>query len=187
MASYSWAHAQDAQSDDINVYEDRTLWGDADFDVRHSFAAGLTYDLPSPRRRPALTRLLGDWGIDATVRASSAYPFTPRAATLVLSDGTLAATLPDVVPGEPIWIADPAAAGGRRLNPAAFTLPAAGQQGNAGRNRVRGFPFSQVDVALRRSFRLRDRAAPVVPRRSVQRAQSSEFPEPVGERIDSAT
>ena len=48
VASYSWAHAQDAQSDDINVYEDRTLWGDADFDVRHSFAAGLTYDLPNP-------------------------------------------------------------------------------------------------------------------------------------------
>ncbi len=68
----------------------------------------------------------------------------------------MAATLPDLVPGEPIWIADPDAAGGRRVNPAAFTPPAAGQQGNAGRNRLRGFPFSQVDVALRRSFRLRD-------------------------------
>jgi hypothetical protein len=155
VASYSWAHAQDAQSDDINFYEDQRLWGDADFDVRHSFAAGLTYDLPTPNR-PALTPLLGGWGIDATIRASSAYPFTPRGATVVLSDGTLAATLPDLVPGQPIWIADPDSAGGRRLNPAAFTPAAAGQQGNAGRNRVRGFPFSQVDLALRRSFRLRD-------------------------------
>jgi len=155
VASYSWAHAQDAQSDDINVFEDRTLWGDADFDIRHSFAAGLTYDLPTPRRS-ALTPLLSDWGIDATVRATSAYPFTPRAATLPLSDGMLAATLPDLVPGEPIWIVDRDAAGGRRLNPAAFVPAAPGQPGNAGRNRVRGFPFSQVDLALRRSFRLRD-------------------------------
>lgn len=158
VASYSWAHAQDAQSDDINVHEDRRLWGDADFDVRHSFAAGLTYDLPTPHRldRLALTSLLSNWGIDATVRASSAYPFTPRAATQVLFDGTLAATLPDSVPGQPIWIADPEAAGGRRVNPAAFAPPPFGQHGNAGRNRVRGFPFSQVDLALRRSFRLRD-------------------------------
>ncbi len=155
VASYSWAHAQDAQSDDINVYEDWRLWGDADFDVRHSFAAGLTYDLPEPHA-PALSTLLGRWGIDATVRASSAYPFTPRGATVVLSDGTLAVSLPDLVPGEPIWIGDQAAAGGRRLNPAAFTPPAPGEQGNAGRNRVRGFPFSQVDLALRRSFPLRD-------------------------------
>jgi hypothetical protein len=60
------------------------------------------------------------------------------------------------VPGEPPWLTDPGAAGGRRLNPAAFAQAAPGQRGNAGRNRVRGFPFSQVDLALRRSFRLRD-------------------------------
>src|SRR5262249_29659230 len=136
--------------------EDRNLWGNADFDVRHSVAAALIYDLPLPHR-PALARVLGHWGLDATVRASSAYPFTPRGPTVVRSDGTLASTLPDLVPGVPIWIVDPAAAGGRRLNPAAFTLPADGQQGDAGRNRLRGFPFSQIDLALRRAFRLSDR------------------------------
>jgi hypothetical protein len=155
VASYSWAHAQDEQSDDLNVSEDRTLWGDADFDIRHSVAAGLSYDLPTPHR-PALARVLGEWGVDAMVRASSAYPFTPRAEAMMLSDGTLTARQPDLVPGEPIWIVDPAAAGGRRLNPAAFAVPPAFQQGNAGRNRLRGFPFSQVDVALRRAWRLRD-------------------------------
>lgn len=155
LASYSLAHAQDEQSDDLNVLDDQDLWGDADFDVRHSVAAGITYDLPKPSR-PALMPLLSDWGIDATVRASSAYPFSPRGQTLVLNDGTLAAILPDVVPGVPIWLDDGDAPGGRRLNPAAFTPPAAGQQGNVGRNRLRGFPFSQVDLAIRRAFRLRD-------------------------------
>jgi len=157
LASYSWAHAQDAQSDDLNVVDDQDLWGNADFDVRHSVAAGLIYDLPLPRR-PALSRLLGHWGIDATIRASSAYPFTPRGPTVVvLSDGTLASTLPDLVLDAPIWIVDPGAPSGRRLNPAAFTLPADGQQGDVGRNRLRGFPFSQVDLAMRRAFRLGDR------------------------------
>jgi hypothetical protein len=156
LASYSWAHAQDAQSDDLNVVEDQDRWGDADFDVRHSLAAALIYDLPQPSR-PALSRLLGHWGIDATIRASSAYPFTPRGQTVVLGDGTLVSTLPNLVPGVPIWITDPAAAGGRRLNPAAFTLSTNGQPGDVGRNSVRGFPFSQVDLALRRAFRIGDR------------------------------
>jgi hypothetical protein len=155
LASYSWAHAQDDQSDDFNILDAQDLWGDADFDVRHSAAAGVTYDLPMPRR-PALTRLFGHWGIDATIRASSAYPLTPRGDSLVLSDGTRASVLPDLVPGAPVWIDDPGAAGGRRLNPAAFTMPAAGRQGNVGRNRLRGFAFSQLDIALRRAFRLRD-------------------------------
>jgi hypothetical protein len=156
LASYSWAHAQDAQSDDLNVVDDEARWGDADFDVRHSVAAALSYDLPGPRHR-TLSRLLGQWGIDTTLRASSAYPFTPRGPTIRLSDGTLVATLPNLVPGAPIWLDDPGAAGGRRLNPAAFTLPAQGQQGNVGRNQLRGFPFSQVDLAIRRAFRLHDR------------------------------
>ena len=47
LASYSWAHAQDAQSDDLNVIDDQARWGNADFDVRHSVAAALSYDLPS--------------------------------------------------------------------------------------------------------------------------------------------
>ena len=43
-------------------------------------AAGFTYDLPRPHHA-ALARLLGQSGIDATFRASSAYPFTPRGPT----------------------------------------------------------------------------------------------------------
>lgn len=156
LASYSWAHAQDAQSDDLNVISDRGLWGDADFDVRHSLAAAVIYDLPQPRSA-TLAQVLGHWGVDATVRASSAYPFTPRGPAIVLGDGTLGTTLPNVVPGVPIWIDDRNAAGGRRLNPSAFTLPTAGAQGDVGRNGLRGFPFSQVDLALHRAFRLGDR------------------------------
>jgi hypothetical protein len=40
---------------------------------------------------------------------------------------------------------------------AAFTLPPAGQQGNFGRNVLRGFGASQADLALQRQFRVTER------------------------------
>ena len=59
---------------------------------------------------------------------------------------------PDVVAGESLYIFDPAVEGGRRINPAAFIVPSGLGQGNLGRNGLRGFPFYQIDLALRRQF-----------------------------------
>src|SRR6201999_4648375 len=42
------------------------------------------------------------------------------------------------------------------FNPSAFSLPPAGQFGNAGRNILRGPAFAQFDLALQKSFRLPD-------------------------------
>ncbi len=44
--------------------------------------------------------------------------------------------------------------GGKIFNMAAFTAPAAGQQGDFGRNVLRGFGAWQADVALQRQFRI---------------------------------
>jgi hypothetical protein len=48
-------------------------------------------------------------------------------------------------------------AGGRRFNRAAFAIPPAGQQGTLGRNALRGFPASQLDVSLRRQVQVTQR------------------------------
>ena len=40
------------------------------------------------------------------------------------------------------------------VNPSAFSLPPAGQFGNAGRNILRGPAFAQFDLALQKSFKL---------------------------------
>jgi hypothetical protein len=61
---------------------------------------------------------------------------------------------PDRVWNQSLWIDDTAAPGGRRLNPAAFQATAAGVQGGLGRNAIRGFGMSQIDLALRREFPL---------------------------------
>lgn len=54
---------------------------------------------------------------------------------------------------------DSTAAGGRRINPAAFTARplTAFEHGTLERNALRGFPVGQVDLALRRQFSLTER------------------------------
>ena len=54
-------------------------------------------------------------------------------------------------------MADASSPGGRRLNPAAFQVEAAGVQGNLGRNVISGFGMSQLDLALSREFKISDR------------------------------
>ena len=64
---------------------------------------------------------------------------------------------PNLVPGVPLWIANPNVAGGKEINTAAFTIPTGAVQGDLGRNALRGFGATQVDLTLRRQFRLRER------------------------------
>jgi len=48
--------------------------------------------------------------------------------------------------------------GGKIFNKAAFTAAPAGQQGNLGRNVLRGFNATQADIGVQRQFRLAERA-----------------------------
>jgi hypothetical protein len=64
---------------------------------------------------------------------------------------------PDLISGVPLYLNDPALPGGMRFNPAAFSLPPAGRQGTLGRNVLRGFPLSQIDLSLRRQFNFTER------------------------------
>jgi hypothetical protein len=64
---------------------------------------------------------------------------------------------PDLVPGQPLWIANPAAGGGQSLNPAAFIVPSPPRQGNEPRNDIPGFGLMQIDLSLARRFPLTDR------------------------------
>jgi hypothetical protein len=61
---------------------------------------------------------------------------------------------PDLVPGVPVWLNDPLVAGHRRLNPAAFSVPATGVMGTLGRNAITGNALTQLDVSVRREFPL---------------------------------
>ena len=43
------------------------------------------------------------------------------------------------------------------INPSAFSIPATPEQGTLGRNALRGFGAAQIDLTLRRRFKIRER------------------------------
>ena len=157
LAAYTWSHSIDSSSNEsfsflpIATAEPRFDRGASDFDVRHSFSAAFTYDIPAPGFNNFATSALRSWSIDAIFRARTATPVNVIAPLLL--SGVRGVARPDLIPGVPIYVDDPAVAGGRRINPAAFAI-ATGRQGNLGRNALRGFPVSQVDLAVSRQLNL---------------------------------
>jgi hypothetical protein len=164
LASYTWAHSLDYASDDVSVnapslkIDPRTNRGPSDFDVRHAFNMAITYNLPVPGEAPIARAIFGDWSLDSIFAARSATPVNVSTGIDFLGLSGLAPTVqrPDLILGMPLYIDDPAAGGGRRINPAAFSIPA-GRQGTLGRNSLRGFPIYQLDLGLRRRFRFTER------------------------------
>jgi hypothetical protein len=165
LASYTFSHSiDDASTDggpgasppaaDVNPQVDRAS---SDFDVRHAFNAALTYNIPSPFAAGFGKTLLDNWAVDTIVTARSATPVNVLASFSDLPIGGSFALRPDVVPGVPLYINDPTVAGGRRFNPAALVPGPPTRQGTLPRNAFRGFRVSQVDLAIRRQFKLSER------------------------------
>jgi hypothetical protein len=99
--------------------------------------------------------VFGNWSIDAIYRARTATPV--NVITGLSLFGVFRTARPDLIPGVPLYLNDPTAPGGRRINPAAFASPPVGRQGTLGRNSLRGFSLSQVDFSLRRQFDVTER------------------------------
>ena len=74
-----------------------------------------------------------------------------------LPDGINASQRPNIVPGQPLYPADQNPT--LWLNPYAFTTPANGQWGNAGRNILRVPGLWQADVSLEKRFPVTERVA----------------------------
>ena len=154
LASYTWSHSLDDASSDFGIGLDHAA---SDFDLRHSFSAATTYDIPAPRS-PWARALFGNWSIDAILRSQSATPVDLIARSTILFGETLNIR-PDLNSGQPLYLDDPKAPGGRVFNRAAFAIPPLGRQGTLGRNVMRGFPLNQTDFSLRRRFGLGERVS----------------------------
>jgi hypothetical protein len=162
LGSYSWSHSIDTASNDsfsfapsanINPKADR---GPSDFDVRHSFTSAVTYNVPTPEAGTIGDAVLRNWSVDTIFRVRTATPVNVITGAAIF--GVSDVSRPDLVLGVPLYIDDPAVAGGRRINRAAFSAPPTSRQGTLGRNALRGFGASQLDLALRRQFNLSERA-----------------------------
>jgi hypothetical protein len=166
LLSYTLAESLDNVSDEsianyqaaLARYDPARDRGPAIFDVRHSMTGAISYDLPTPAagfRRA----VLGGFGLDVMLRARSALPVNVVLGSDALGVGTATVARPDVVPSVPLYIDDATAPGGRRLNRAAFATPQTGVQGTLGRNALRGFSFTQIDLSLRRRLSLSESVA----------------------------
>ncbi|MBC7798690.1 MAG: TonB-dependent receptor, partial [Pyrinomonadaceae bacterium] len=166
VVSYTFAKSLDNVSDESqNNFQAPTARLDpnldrapSSFDVRHAFNAAVSYEIPSPFESGLARKFLGGFGIDAIFRARTATPVNVLTGRDPLGLGFTTVVRPDLNQGVPIYIEDSTVAGGRRFNRAAFDAGFATgtnsqtRQGNLGRNALRGFGTSQLDLALRRRF-----------------------------------
>jgi hypothetical protein len=153
LVSYTWSHSLDNDSSDAflvwagNNAGAARDWGSSDFDARHSLTASLGYALPGFAK---------GWSLDGIFRARSGFPINVQDAEQYTGITLSNAFRPNLIPNVPVWITDPNSPGGRVLNPLAFS-PAGAQQGSLGRNAITGFGMAQLDLALRREFRVAER------------------------------
>ena len=154
-AGYTWAHSIDTGSSDTTPLlvqagnanaADR---GSSSFDIRHSATASLSY-----RLNPHLPRAFANWNISGTVVARTGFPFDVTTIDRSVGFGFDNSGRANLAAGEPLWIQNAAAPGGREINPAAFQIPTSDQNGSLGRNVLSGPGLFQTDASVRRQFRL---------------------------------
>jgi outer membrane receptor protein involved in Fe transport len=155
-ANYTWAHELD---DGVNIltsaYQNsHNPMGDyasGDIDVRNNFTLGAVYDVPTAQFLP---KLLGQgWTMTSLIQARSGLPFPIEVAAPFLGIDQIR---PNLVPGQSIRPANYSAPG-NQVNFNAFSIPAAGQYGNVGRNAGRGPGFAQIDLGLSKRTQVTER------------------------------
>lgn len=169
LASYSWAHSIDTGS--YGAYSDGSFAnvnvnkGDSDFDIRNTFSAALTYQVPAIGKNLVMKAILGGWSTENILQVRSAPPVS-------VVDGAFAALArqnsalvirPDIVSGQPLYVYGRQYPGGKALNPNAFADPPVDtttglplRQGTLRRNALRAFGLTQWDFAIHRDFPVRE-------------------------------
>jgi hypothetical protein len=142
---------------DLDLAAERGL---SSFDQRHRVSGDFTYQVPFGAGKRwfntgSVASILGSWQLDGNVSFASGTPFTAH----VLGDirdvargtnGTLRANYN----GQPIALADPIST--LFFNTAAFSIPAPGTFGNAGRNTIVGPGTSVMNLGVTRNISFGD-------------------------------
>jgi hypothetical protein len=137
----------------LNLRGERGL---STFDQRHTLTAQLQYTTGMGMGGGTLLtgwrgRALKEWTVQTRLSAASGLPETPIYLEAVPGTGVTGTIRPNLT-GAPVR----QSSGGAFLNAAAYTAPAAGQWGSAGRDSIIGPDQLSLDASLSRTFRLRD-------------------------------
>jgi Carboxypeptidase regulatory-like domain/TonB-dependent Receptor Plug Domain len=171
LLNYTWSHSLDNISNDAvsglsnTVISGANDYASSGFDVRQSFSGAVSYEIPGVSRRGTLSALTRDWSADSVIVARTGFPFNAAVYSSSPDPGGYVASRPDLVSGQPFYlygaqcvaILGSPCAGGKGLNPAAFSVPSSVRQGTEGRNDIPGFGLAQVDLSIARKFPITER------------------------------
>ncbi len=140
----------------FNLAAERGL---ASFNVAHRLINTVLYDLPAPRGKGLMSKILGDTQLSGIVSAQTGFPFTINLAgdTAGIGAGTGGVIIrPNYVLGQPVQLSGSGRSTSRWFNTDAFLLPPAFQFGNLGRNTVTGPGLINMDAVFAKNFALRE-------------------------------
>lgn len=162
LTTYTWSHSLDNGSSDAisggppgQFVNPNLDYASSDFDIRHTGSLALDYEFPRAGGPPIAKAVLNGWALDPVVTLRS----SPNVNVFVIRNIGFGFYdfRPDLVPGVPLYVDDPSAPGGRRINALALSVPTQAVQGDLGRNFFRGFQLVQADLAIRRTFHITER------------------------------
>ncbi len=120
-------------------------------DQRHQVRFNYQIQSPvGPERTSWRWHALRGWTLNGSLTATSGMPFTPTVATDYSGTGIVGSPRAEAT-GLPVTT------GTGYFNPAAFTAPAFGTYGDAGRNTIPGIPSFSMNASLFRTWRVRER------------------------------
>jgi hypothetical protein len=163
-SSYQWSRNMDNNSGEIEANDTAFAWDhDADwalsrYDRTHRSSVAFGYELPWGTGKRWLSNggpvqyVFGNWQVSGAMRLQSGIPFSVSVSALQPL-GSFVPQRADFAPGRE-------ADQGKLKNPtperwfdaSAYTVPAAGFQGRAGRNTLRGPAFNRTDISFSKRF-----------------------------------
>jgi len=170
LASYTWAHSIDdgsaaSYASHSNVFVPADVAGPnrgpSDFDIRHTFSAAITYDIPAPKINTIVDQVLRGFSIQNLLQARSAPPVDVLDGLYQnsLLEGFNAPVRPDLISTTDLYLHGSQYPGRKALNPAVFAHPPTDstihqplRNGDLPRNYFRGFGALQWDFAVHRNF-----------------------------------
>ncbi|HMJ63128.1 MAG TPA: hypothetical protein VK493_15255 [Bryobacteraceae bacterium] len=157
--NYTYGHSRDDLSATRgaipqNSYNIRGDYGNADFDIRHSFVGFVSYSLPSPSHAKLL---LGGWQLNSLLSFYTGVPLTVLSGTD--TSGTKENKDRAAIIGDPFQ----SLAANKQpnyiywFNPLAYTAPAQGTYSNQARNQLSGPPTREVDFSIFKNTKINER------------------------------
>ena len=162
LGNYQLSKSVDNGSGEIEANDTAYAWDlNADesyarYDQRHRAAISFGYELPFGAGKPLLSGggpvayVLGGWQVQGILRFGSGFPLSVSSTNVCQCGSFLPQRVNLVTPGNFGILDNPTPE--HWFNNTAYTVPAAGTQGTAGRNTIRGPGTQQVNFSVSKRF-----------------------------------